>query len=145
VRASRLHHRGHAECPRMPAERVLLYGSRARGDYGLDGNADVAVILPHGADDQELPWMHTGLAYEVFGDILIMIQLVSMSSRDWADPVPCPRPSFLRSVARDCDGTFPLRIPHSKERTGNADCSSSVSRTKLRSTTTRFESPESQT
>jgi predicted nucleotidyltransferase len=85
----------------VPVERVLLYGSRARGDYGPDSDADVAVILPHGAEDCKLLWMLTGLAYEVFVDAGIMIQPVPVSSRDWADPDRFPRPSFLRNVARE--------------------------------------------
>ena len=85
----------------VPVERVLLYGSRARGDYGPDSDADVAVILPHGAEDWKLLWMLTGLAYEVFVDTGLMIQPVPVSSRDWADPDRFPRPSFLRNVARE--------------------------------------------
>jgi predicted nucleotidyltransferase len=40
---------------RLPAdlrvEQIVLYGSRARGDYGPDSDADVALVVPHGADD----------------------------------------------------------------------------------------------
>lgn len=85
----------------LPVERVLLYGSRARGDYGPDSDADVAVILRYGADDWKLLWMLTGLAYDVFVDTGIMIQPVPVSSRAWADPDSFPRPSFLRNVARE--------------------------------------------
>lgn len=85
----------------LPVERVLLYGSRARGDFRPDSDADVAVILRHGAGDWKLLWMLTGLAYDVFVDTGIMIQPVPVSSRDWADPDGFPRPSFLRNVARE--------------------------------------------
>lgn len=85
----------------LPVERVLLYGSRARGDFRPDSDADVAVILRHGADDWKLLWALTGLAYDVFVDTGIMIQPVPVSSRDWADPDGFPRPSFLRNVARE--------------------------------------------
>lgn len=85
----------------LPVERILLYGSRARGDYGPDSDADVAVILRQGADDWKLLWMLTGLAYDVFVDTGIMIQAVPVSSLDWADPGCFPRPSFLRNVARE--------------------------------------------
>lgn len=90
---------------RLPAdlrvERVLLYGSRARGDYKPDSDADVALIIPHGAHDWRLLWTLSGLAYDVFVDTGIMIQPVPVSSRDWADPDRFPRPSFLRNVARE--------------------------------------------
>lgn len=85
----------------LPAERVLLYGSRARGDFRPDSDADVAVILRHGADDWKLLWTLTGLAYDIFFDTGIMIQPVPVSSRDWADPDSFPRPSFLRNVAQE--------------------------------------------
>jgi len=85
----------------LPVERVLLYGSRARGDHGPDSDADVAVILRQGADDWKLLWMLGGLAYDVFVDTGIMIQPVPVSSLDWADPDSFPRPSFLRNVARE--------------------------------------------
>jgi uncharacterized protein len=85
----------------LPLERVLLYGSRARGDHGPDSDADVAVILREGAADWKLLWMLTGLAYDVFVDTGIMIQPVPVSSLDWADPDRFPRPSFLRNVARE--------------------------------------------
>jgi len=85
----------------LPVERVLLYGSRARGDHGPDSDADVAVIVRQGANDWRLLWMLTGLAYDVFVDTGIMIQPVPVSSLDWADPDGFPRPSFLRNVARE--------------------------------------------
>jgi predicted nucleotidyltransferase len=85
----------------LPVERVVLYGSRARGDFRADSDADVAVILRNGADDWKLLWTLTGLAYDVFVDTGIMIQPVPGSSRDWADPDSFPRPSFLRNVARE--------------------------------------------
>jgi predicted nucleotidyltransferase len=85
----------------LPVERVLLSGSRARGDFGPESDADVAVILRRGADDWKLLWMLTGLAYDVFVDTGVMIQPVPVSSRNWADPDSFPRPSFLRNVARE--------------------------------------------
>ena len=85
----------------LPVEQVVLYGSRARGDFSPDSDADVAIILRYGADDWKLLWTLTGLAYDVFVDTGIMIQRVPVSSRNWADPDSFPRPSFLRNVARE--------------------------------------------
>jgi predicted nucleotidyltransferase len=82
-------------------ERAVLFGSRARGDYGPDSDADVALIFPDGADVWGLLWMLSGLAYDVFVETGIMIQPVPVSSRDWADPEHFSRPSFLRNVARE--------------------------------------------
>jgi antitoxin ChpS len=90
---------------RLPAdlrpERVILYGSRARGDHGKESDADVALILSEGADDWRVLWTLGGVAYDVFIDTGILIQPVPISSREWANPERYPRPSFLRNVARE--------------------------------------------
>lgn len=90
---------------RLPAdlrlERAVLYGSRARGDYGEESDADVALILTEGADDWRTLWVLGGVAYQVFVETGILIQPVPVSSRDWANPDRYPRPSFLRNVTRE--------------------------------------------
>ena len=82
-------------------DQAILYGSRARGDHGPGSDADVALIVPHGADDWRLFRMLCRVAYDVFVETGVMIQPVPVSSRDWADPDHFPRPSFLRNVARE--------------------------------------------
>lgn len=90
---------------RIPAnfrvEQAILYGSRARGDHGIDSDADVALIIPSGADDWRTLWTLSGLAYEVFVATGILIQPVPIASRDWANPEGFSRPSFLRNVTRE--------------------------------------------
>jgi uncharacterized protein len=90
---------------RLPAglqvERAFLYGSRARGDYRPDSDADVALILAQRGNDWQLLWELSGLAYDVFLETGVLIQPVPISSSDWAHPERFPRPSFLRNVARE--------------------------------------------
>ena len=53
---------------RLPAglqvERALLFGSRARGDFRADSDADLALILAHRGNDWQLVWDLGGLAYD---------------------------------------------------------------------------------
>ena len=85
----------------LQVERALLYGSRARGDAGRESDADVALILTDQGDDWQTLWMLGGLAFDVFLETGILVQPVTISSGDWADPERSPRPSFLRNVARE--------------------------------------------
>lgn len=90
---------------RVPAgfrpERAILYGSRARGDYRPDSDADLALIMTEGADDWSTLSALSGLAFDILLETGILIQPVPISSRDWDDPEHFPRPSFLRNVAHE--------------------------------------------
>src|SRR3569833_536650 len=87
--------------PDIPYERAILYGSRARGDFRPDSDADLALIMAECADDWSTLSALSGLAFDVFLETGILIQPVPISSRNWANPEHFPRPSFLRNVARE--------------------------------------------
>jgi uncharacterized protein len=87
--------------PGIRLERAFLYGSRARGDYRADSDADLALVLAEGGDDWRLLWDLSGLAYDVFLETGVLIQPVPISSSDWAHPETFVRPSFLRNIARE--------------------------------------------
>lgn len=90
---------------RVPAdlryERAILYGSRARGDYRPESDADLALIMSEHADEWPTLSALAGLAFDVLLETGILIQPVPISSKNWADPDRFPRPSFLRNVARE--------------------------------------------
>lgn len=90
---------------RVPAdlryERAILYGSRARGDFRPDSDADLALIMSERADDWPTLSALSGLAFDVFLETGILIQPVPISTQNWSDPEHFPRPSFLRNVARE--------------------------------------------
>jgi uncharacterized protein len=91
-----------ARLPRgLRVERALLYGSRARGDHKPESDADLALILMAQADDWELLWDLSGLAYDVYLETGVMIQPVPISSEDWAHPEGFVRPSLLRNITRE--------------------------------------------
>ena len=72
-----------------PVQRVLLYGSRARGDYHEESDIDIAVVFP-GSPPDAYPYglLHqlSGIAYEVV-----------LSSR--GEVYPSPRPVFEGQLA----------------------------------------------
>lgn len=90
---------------RLPAEikveHAFLYGSRARGDYRPDSDADLALVLAERGDDWRLLWDLGGLAYDVFLETGVLIQPVPISSTDWANPEDFSRPSLIRNIARE--------------------------------------------
>src|ERR1700761_4976104 len=85
----------------LRVEHALLYGSRARGNHRPDSDADLALILTAQADDWELLWNLSGLAYDVYVETGVMIQPVLLSSEDWAHPDGFIRPSLLRNITRE--------------------------------------------
>ncbi len=94
----------------MRVEHIVLYGSRARGDYRPDSDADVALIVPHGADDWRLLWMLSDLAYDVFAETGVMIQPVPVGvTRLGQSPITFHVPVFCATwhgKAFNCDGTI---------------------------------------
>lgn len=87
--------------PDLPLERALLFGSRARGDFGPESDADVALVVAHAANHWRTLWMLGGLAYDVYLETDVLIQPVLVSSQDWAQPARFRRPSFLMNVAAE--------------------------------------------
>ncbi|HEY0838392.1 MAG TPA: nucleotidyltransferase domain-containing protein [Azospirillum sp.] len=62
-------------------ERVVLFGSRARGDARPDSDWDVAVFLRDGADIWDTRWTLSGLAVDVGrGDEAKFIQSVPLNA-----------------------------------------------------------------
>lgn len=87
--------------PALPLKMAVLYGSRARGDFRPESDADVAFIVAPDAEHWRTLWMLSELAWNVYLETDIMIQPVVVSSEHWAHPETFRRPSFLRNVAAD--------------------------------------------
>ncbi len=94
-------------------ERLILFGSRARGDHTPDSDVDVAVILrgkPGDYVDTRLKL--AGLAYDVLLETGARIQAHPVWVSEWSAPESYSNPQLLKNIAEDgntlwsygCDG-----------------------------------------
>ncbi|MGC8119996.1 nucleotidyltransferase family protein [Marinobacter sp. VGCF2001] len=87
---------------RFDAVQLILFGSRARGDYHDESDADVAVVLagqPGDFVDTKLEM--AGLAFEVLLDTGVLIQALPVWEREWANPQGYSNPELLENIVRD--------------------------------------------
>ena len=85
-----------------PVQRVILFGSRARGNQRTDSDADVAVVLRGARSD----FLDTKLemvdsVYEVLLDTGIHIQPLPIWENEWEQPEIHPNPRLLESIKRE--------------------------------------------
>lgn len=85
----------------IPYEKALLFGSRARGDYREDSDADVAFVVPTAQHEWSTLYRLGGIVGDVFADTGITIQPVLIPLREWREPDVAPHPAFVRNVAKD--------------------------------------------
>jgi len=81
---------------------LILFGSRARGDYHDESDADVAVILA----GQPLDFVDTKLAmaaiaFDVLTETGVLIQALPVWESEWRNPGKYSNPDLLHAVARD--------------------------------------------
>ena len=87
---------------RFPVRSAILFGSRARGHFRPDSDADVALVLtgPHG------PFLDTKLeladiAYDLLLETGIRIQPLPVWEDEWAHPETYTNPRLLKNIARE--------------------------------------------
>jgi predicted nucleotidyltransferase len=88
--------------PRYPVSGAILFGSRARGHFRPDSDADVAILLrgqPH-------PFLATKLAladiaYDVLLDTGIRIQPLPIWEEEWLHPESYSNPRLLHNIDRE--------------------------------------------
>ncbi|KPP97215.1 nucleotidyltransferase domain-containing protein [Marinobacter sp. HL-58] len=81
---------------------LILFGSRARGDYQPDSDADVAVILRgEPGNFVETKLAMAGLAYEVLLQTGIRIQPFPVWEIEWYEPEAYSNPTILLTIARE--------------------------------------------
>ena len=80
--------------------KVLLYGSRARGDHRPDSDADVAVVVT--GDRVVLKGMDVrGATYRARGLYDERVSPLTLAKEHLDNPNTSPNPAFHRSVVRD--------------------------------------------
>ena len=87
---------------RFSVRTAILFGSRARGGFRPDSDADIAVLLegPHG------PFLVTKLeladiAYDVLLETGIHIQPLPLWQEEWDNPETFSNPRLLESIQRE--------------------------------------------
>ena len=85
-----------------PTQKVILFGSRARGTEHDESDADVAIILKGAVG----PFIKTkmamnDIAYDILLDTGIRIQPLPVWEAEWAHPENYSNPHLLHNIARD--------------------------------------------
>lgn len=82
-----------------PAARIILYGSRARGDAAPDSDWDILVLLPGPVDDDRDKAVCRRL-YRLELDTDTVINVIAFSENDWESPLYRAMP-FHANVDQD--------------------------------------------
>jgi len=81
---------------------LILIGSRARGDYHAESDADVAVIIKGSAGDfVETKLELAGMAYDNLLETGVLIQALPVWESEWSRPDHYDSPELLRNIARE--------------------------------------------
>jgi predicted nucleotidyltransferase len=84
---------------------AILFGSRARGAFTSDSDADVAVVLAgnfgHSGTFMATKLAMADLAFDVLLDTGIRIEPLPVWEDEWAQPDSYRNPKLLHNIARD--------------------------------------------
>ena len=88
--------------PRYDMAGAIVYGSRARGSYRSDSDADVAVLLK-GEHQRVLPTTlaMADVAYDVLLETGINISPLPVWLDEWEHPENYSNPALLHNIARE--------------------------------------------
>lgn len=81
---------------------LVLFGSRARGDYRAESDADLAVFM-HGesGDFLETKLKMTDFAFDVLLETGVLIQALPIWETEWRHPERYSNPTILLNIARE--------------------------------------------
>lgn len=80
----------------------VIFGSRARGDYGADSDADLAVLLPGDPGSTVNTMLEMiDAAYEVELESGIVISPLPIWQDQWNYPESFSNPGLLRNIQRE--------------------------------------------
>lgn len=81
---------------------AFLFGSRARGDFRADSDADVAILIqgPHpGRMDAALQM--ADVAFDVMMETGVLIEAIPLWDDEWAHPERFANPALIENIRRE--------------------------------------------
>ena len=85
-----------------PVSGAILFGSRARGSYRPDSDADIAVLLRgYRGKFVDTKLAMADIAYDVLLETGVHIQPLPIWEDEWEHPESYSNPGLLRNISRD--------------------------------------------
>jgi predicted nucleotidyltransferase len=86
----------------FPIKGALVFGSRARGNFRPDSDADLAILMAGSNGDFSMTTYKLGkLVFDVLMETGIEIQPVPIWEDEWEHPETYSNPAFLCNVAQE--------------------------------------------
>lgn len=82
---------------RIQAEQVWLFGSRARGEAGIDSDTDLLAVIPHSKDSR---YRRAVVARRELHDFNIPMDIIVLTHDEWIKELKAPS-SLASTVARE--------------------------------------------
>jgi predicted nucleotidyltransferase len=87
---------------RYPAADAVLFGSRARGDFHAESDADVAVVLPGVLVSRSATaGIMADMAFDVLLETGVLISALPMSANEFSAPATFGNPDLVRTIHRE--------------------------------------------
>lgn len=81
--------------------KLVLFGSRARGDAHKDSDVDIAVVLRSVPDRNTERKRLADIAYEAIVETYLGVQALPVSLDEWEHPERHSNPALIRAIKRD--------------------------------------------
>jgi uncharacterized protein len=87
---------------RYPAVDAVLFGSRARGDFHAESDADIAVVLPGVlASRSAAAGVMADMAFDVLLETGVLISALPMSESEFSAPATFGKPDLVKAIHRE--------------------------------------------
>ena len=86
----------------FPVNRVLMFGSRARGDYSAESDVDLAILMAEPSGDFfDIKLRMDDVAYDVLLETGIRIQPLPIWQDEWQHPEQFSNPYLIKNIQRE--------------------------------------------